>query len=60
MLRILLTLFAVALLEMPWLKLVGAVLLLWIGVKLLIPEDDDPDIKASDNLWIAIRTICLR
>src|ERR1700682_5429714 len=58
-LRILLTLFAVALLEMPWLKLVGAVLLLWIGVKLLIPEDDDPDIKASDNLWIAIRTILI-
>ena len=55
--RIVLTLFAVALLALPYLKLVGAVLLLWIGVKLLIPEDDDPDIKASDNLWIAIRTI---
>src|SRR5258708_5036142 len=56
-LRIILTLFAVALLSLPYLKLVGGVLLLWIGVKLLIPEDDDPDIKASDNLWIAIRTI---
>jgi YjbE family integral membrane protein len=56
-LRIVLTLFAVALLALPWLKLIGSALLLWIGVKLLIPEDDDPDIKASDNLWIAIRTI---
>jgi YjbE family integral membrane protein len=55
--RIVLTLFAVALLALPYLKLVGAVLLLWIGVKLLIPEDDDPDVKAGDNLWIAIRTI---
>ena len=58
-LRILLTLFAVALLALPWLKLVGSVLLLWIGVKLLIPEDDDPDITASDNLYAAIKTILI-
>ena len=58
-LRILLTLFAVALLSLPWLKLVGSVLLLWIGVKLLIPEDGDEDIEASDNLWIAIKTILI-
>jgi YjbE family integral membrane protein len=57
--RIVLTLFAVALLGLPWLKLVGSVLLLWIGVKLLIPEDDDPDITASDNLWTAIKTILI-
>jgi YjbE family integral membrane protein len=57
--RIILTLFAVALLELPWLKIIGSVLLLWIGVKLLIPEDDDPDIKASDNLMVAIRTILI-
>ena len=37
-LRILLTLFAVALLTLPWLKLIGSLLLFWIGVKLLIPE----------------------
>lgn len=55
--RIILTLFAVALLSLPYLKLVGGVLLLWIGAKLLVPEDEDPDITASDNLWIAIRTI---
>jgi YjbE family integral membrane protein len=58
-LRIILTLFAVALLALPWLKLIGSVLLLWIGVKLLIPEDDDPGITASDNLMIAIRTILI-
>jgi YjbE family integral membrane protein len=57
--RIVLTLFAVALLELPWLKIVGSVLLLWIGVKLLIPEDDDPNIQASDNLMVAIRTILI-
>jgi len=57
--RIILTLFAVALLELEWLKLVGSVLLLWIGVKLLIPEDGDDDIEASDNLMVAIRTILI-
>src|SRR5215216_4913046 len=55
--RILLTLFAVALLALPWLKLIGSVLLLWIGVKLLVPDEEDPDVSASDNLWAAIKTI---
>src|SRR5881409_3490824 len=44
-LRIILTLFAVALLTLPWLKLIGSLLLFWIGVKLLIPEDDDAEIE---------------
>src|SRR3954463_10944093 len=56
-LRVILTLFAVALLGLPWLKLVGSVLLFWIGVKLLVPEDDDPDIAANDQLLAAIKTI---
>jgi len=58
-LRIILTLFAVALLGLAWLKLIGSVLLLWIGVKLLIPEEEDPNITASDNLMVAIRTILI-
>jgi YjbE family integral membrane protein len=55
--RIVLTIFAVALLSLPWLKLIGSVLLLWIGVKLLIPEDEDAEIEASDNLLKAIKII---
>ena len=58
-LRIGLTLFAVKLLALEWLKLIGSLLLFWIGVKLLIPEDDDPDIKAHDHLISAIRTILI-
>lgn len=58
-LRIILTLFAVALLALPWLKLVGAVLLIWIGVKLMIPEDGGEEIGASDNLMSAIKTILI-
>ena len=57
--RIVLTLFAVALLQYPYLKFVGAALLLWIGVQLLIPEDDDPNIASSDQLIAAIKTILL-
>jgi YjbE family integral membrane protein len=59
LLRIVLTLFAVALLALPWLKIIGSVLLLWIGVKLLIPEDEGDDIDASDNLGAAIKTILI-
>jgi len=59
LLRIVLTLFAVALLTLPWLKLVGSLLLFWIGVKLLIPEDDDDNIQASEHLITAIKTILI-
>jgi YjbE family integral membrane protein len=57
--RIILTIFAVALLTLPWLKLVGSLLLFWIGVKLLVPEDGDANISASDNLISAIKTILI-
>jgi YjbE family integral membrane protein len=45
------------LLGIPYLKLVGGALLLWIGIKLAAGEDDDADIKAHDGLWAAIWTI---
>jgi YjbE family integral membrane protein len=57
--RIILTVFAVALLTMPWLKIVGGALLLWIGVKLLVPEDGEEEVASSDNLWSAIKTILI-
>src|SRR3970282_1922374 len=57
--RIILTVFAVALLTLPWLKLVGSLLLFWIGIKLLIPEEEDADIDVSDNLIAAIKTILI-
>jgi len=57
-LRIVLTFFAMSLLAYPWLGLVGAVLLVWIGVK-LIAEDDGGQhkVKASDRLLTAVGTI---
>jgi YjbE family integral membrane protein len=57
-LRVILIFFALTLLAIPYLKIVGAVLLVWIGVKLLVPEEDGHgDIQASDKLIAAIKTI---
>jgi YjbE family integral membrane protein len=59
-LRIGLTFFAMTLLVNPYLKLVGGVLLLWIGVKLIAEEDEsEHKVKASDRLFAAIWTIIL-
>jgi len=58
--RIVLTIIAVEMLKWPWLKLIGAVLLLWIAVKLLLPEHDGGEgVDSSDNLWAAIKTILI-
>ena len=58
-LRVILIFFALTLLKIPFLKLVGAILLIWIGVKLLLPEDGDGhgDIAASDKLFAAVKTV---
>jgi YjbE family integral membrane protein len=45
------------LLAIPYLKLVGGALLFWIGVKLVVQEEEGADIKAHDNIWAAVWTI---
>ncbi|OZI51429.1 TerC family protein [Bordetella genomosp. 4] len=58
--RIVLTLVAAKLLMLPWLKLIGALLLVYIGVTLLLPEgDEDGDGKQHGTLLSAIRTIMI-
>ena len=57
--RIILTLFAVALLQLAYLKLIGSAALLWIGVQLLLPEDGEENVNASDNMLTAIKTILI-
>lgn len=58
-LRIILTAFAALLLSLPYIKFGGGLLLLWIGIKLLLPEDGHGEggIDAADNLWGAVKTI---
>lgn len=48
------------LLNVPFLKVVGGLLLLWIAVKLVKGEDEShSDIAATDSLWGAVRTIAI-
>ena len=60
-LRIVLIFFALQLLAIPFLKIVGALLLVWIGVKLLLPEHEEghANIEGSDRLWGAVKTVII-
>lgn len=59
-LRVILIFFALSLLTVPLLKAIGALLLLWIGVKLLIPDDDEhANISAGSSLLGAVKTIII-
>jgi YjbE family integral membrane protein len=59
LLRILFTLVVAEAMQYPWLKLVGGILLLWIAVKLLVPEEEGEDKIAADNLWRAVRIVAI-
>ena len=61
-LRVILVFFATSLMEIPGLRLIGGVLLIWIGVKLPTEADShslDGKIDQSSNLLTAIRTIII-
>lgn len=58
--RALFLFFAVTLLTIPFLKIIGALLLLWIGVKLILPEDhgdQEGQIAGGTTLMSAIKTV---
>lgn len=54
-----LTAIASFLMSIPYVEIVGSVLLLWIGIKLLVPEEEDESVDASDNFWGAVKTIII-
>jgi YjbE family integral membrane protein len=58
-LRVILIAFAVTMLGIPFLKIVGGLLLFWIGIKLLIPEDDAHNVEGGSTLMSAIKTIII-
>lgn len=58
-LRVILTITAVALLKLPYLKIVGGILLLYIGIQLLADSNVEEDMKAESSIWAAIRTILI-
>ena len=59
LLRVLFCVIIAWLLEIPYLKLIGGLLLLWIGVHLLAPGDTGEGVEAKSSLWGAMQTIIL-
>lgn len=57
--RLIMTFIAVWLLTIPYLQVIGGLILLPIAVKLLGPEEHHDEVKASDNLMGAIKTIII-
>ncbi|MFC0524768.1 TerC family protein [Pontibacillus salicampi] len=55
--RVVLTAVAVYLLKIPFLQLIGGLLLIYIAVKLLSDNEEEPEIEAKDSLAAAIKTI---
>ncbi|HVZ51787.1 MAG TPA: TerC family protein [Pseudolabrys sp.] len=49
------------LLTLPYIKLAGSLLLVWVAIKLLIPEESEGDHgpEASENLWRAVRIVVI-
>lgn len=59
-LRIVFTVIVATLLSTPFLKMAGAVLLLWIAVKLVQGEEEQGGhVKETDRLWHAVRTVAI-
>jgi YjbE family integral membrane protein len=60
-LRVIFAGLVTTLMQVPYLKLVGGALLLWIAVKLLAPEENckSNEIEAVDKLWRAIRIVAI-
>jgi YjbE family integral membrane protein len=57
--RTILTLFAIKLLTLPYLKIAGGALLLYVAVKLLLHPHKSSDVSAAASVGSAIKTILL-
>ncbi len=55
--RIILTIVAVQMLQVPYLKIIGALALLWIGAQLMVQSEEEGEVKAHGTMAAAIRTI---
>lgn len=60
LLRVVFTVLIASMLDLPFLRITGALLLIWIAVKLLVEEPgDDEGIAANDRLWKAVQTVAI-
>lgn len=60
-LRVIFTVLIASLLNMPFLHIIGSLLLIWIAVKLIVEdgESDEDSIAASSKLWKAVQTVAI-
>lgn len=58
-LRVTFTILAALLLDVPLLRAIGGVLLLWIAYKLVRPQTESHNVSEADSLSQAVRTIIL-
>jgi YjbE family integral membrane protein len=59
-LRVIFTLVVAQAMTYPYLKLVGGLLLLWVAVKLVVPEESDNEgVEAAENLWRAVWIVAI-
>lgn len=61
LLRIMFVLIVTAIMDFPFLKFVGGILLLWIAIKLVVPEKShsEASVKEADNLWRAVKIVAI-
>jgi YjbE family integral membrane protein len=57
--RVIATVLAVYLLKIPYLYLIGGIVLVWISYKLLLDDDAEENIDAGENLAQAVKTIVI-
>ena len=59
--RVVLTIVAAKVLALPWLRIIGSALLLWIGIKLLVPDEEGGAHggRQGGGMVSAIRTILM-
>lgn len=58
-LRVTFTILAALLLDIPLLRAIGGVLLLWIAYKLVRPHEEAHDVSAANSMAAAVKTIIL-
>jgi YjbE family integral membrane protein len=60
LLRIIFTVLLQQLFDLPWLKLVGGLILLWIAVKLLLGEEaNEESVQSGSNVWEAVKIVAV-
>jgi len=59
LMRIVFTIGVTSLMNMPWLKVFGSLLLFWIAIKLLVEQGEGTEVQESTSIWGAVRVVAI-